>query len=193
MSNTLLVRSLTRDFMQWLDRLIRRQPQIEGYNKTTEFKARGNAWFMIVFYGLLIALWLYVIIAQPYDEDPGPWIKLLYDALMIACIVICILAMRHNISMLKARIVVGPEKLILDGAIDDTKRKRRKRRLDPSMEVSDLVVEIPWKTISRIESDVPMLIVENYGKERFLMDLSLFSTKVTREICKYHKIEEPKQ
>ncbi len=189
MSDQSLIQQIIMSVLRWLDRKSRKQPQLEGYSKTTEFKARSGAWLMIVLYGLLIAVVLFVIITEPYDENPDIGI-LWIDVLWIFCIVICILAMRHNISMLKARIIVGPEMLILDGAMENTPKRGWKRWWIGAQEESDLVVEIPWACISLLATDFPTLVVETYNKERYLMELSLFDIKVTREISKYHKVEE---
>ena len=92
--------------------------------------------------------------------------------------------------MLKAQIIVGPEKMVLDGAIEYTSKRKRRYWLTGGLETSDLIVEIPWDSISLLAVDFPTLVVKTYAKECFLMELGSFDMKVTQEISKYHKIEE---
>ena len=176
--------------MRWLDRNNRKQPQLEGYRKTTVFKARGGAWFNIVVLVLLIAVSLYAIIAQIVEDGISLGDLWLYILLFIY-IAILLFTLRYNILMLRAKIIVGPETLILDGAEKDTPKKRIKRRLIGA-EASNLVVEIPWNCISLLATDFPVLVVETKDKKRYFMQLSNFDMKVTREISKYHKIKEIK-
>lgn len=92
--------------------------------------------------------------------------------------------------MLKAQIIVGPEKLVLDGAIEYTKKRKKWYWMTQGLVTSDLVVEIPWSSISLLATDFPIRVVKNHAGECFLMELNYFDMKVTREISKYHKIEE---
>ncbi len=56
---------------------------------------------------------------------------------------------------------------------------------------SDMIVEIPWEEVSLIKIDYYsfLLFVETKNHERYMMPYGYFSTKVSREIAKYHKIE----
>lgn len=182
MSHTLLTQMIVRSVLNKLDSRNRQQPQLKDYDKTTVFKARGGAWFMIVLSCLVIAMMLYLLIFS----DPDFWMYVV----CIFCIVIFILFLRKSISMLKAQIIVGPEALVLDGAIDYTKKRKKWYWMTKGLETSDLVVEIPWNSISLLATDFPTLVVKNYAGECFLMELGYFDMKVTREISKYHKIEE---
>jgi len=182
MSNYLITRTIVRSVLNKLDSRNRQQPQLKDYDKTTVFKARGGAWFTIVLSVLVIALMLYGLIFC----DPDFWMYVV----CIFCIVIFILFLRKSISMLKAQIIVGPEALVLDGAIDYTKKRKKWYWMTKGLETSDLVVEIPWNSISLLATDFPTLVVKNYAGECFLMELGYFDMKVTREISKYHKIEE---
>lgn len=182
MSHTLLTQMIVRSVLNKLDSRNRQQPQLKDYDKTTVFKARGGAWFMIVLSCLIIAMMLYLLIFS----DPDFWMYVV----CIFCIVIFIFILRKSISMLKAQIIVGPEKLVLDGAIEYTKKRKKWYWMTEGLVTSDLVVEIPWNSISFLATDFPTLVVKNYAGECFLMELSYFDMKVTREISKYHKIEE---
>ncbi len=183
MSNTpIMTQMIVRSVLNKMDRRNRQQPQLKNYDKTTVFKARGGAWLMIVFCGLVIAaLMLYGLICDP---------DFLMYVVGLYCIVVFIFILRKSISMLKAQIIVGPEALVLDGAIDYTKKRKKWYWMTKGLETSDLMVEIPWNSISLLATVFPTLVVKNYAGECFLMELGYFDMKVTREISKYHKIEE---
>lgn len=188
MITTPLLKSLVGNTIQLFDRRNRNQKQIKGYSKTTEFKARSSAWFLIVFYIAMLVFWAYLIIAQPFVEHDGFNFWDLLGWIILYCIpVFAILYLRQSISMLKARIVVGPEKLVLDGAFEDTRRRKR----HPGLYTSDMIVEIPWEEVSLIKIDYYyfQLFIETKNHERYMMLYGYFSTKVSREIAKYHKIE----
>ena len=97
---------IVRSVLNKMDSRNRQQPQLKDYDKTTVFKARGGAWFTIVLSCLIIAMMLYLLIFS----DPDFWLYVV----CIFCIVIFIFILRKSISMLKAQIIVGPEKLVLD-------------------------------------------------------------------------------
>lgn len=177
-----MTQMIVRSVLKKLDSRNRQQPQLKNYDKTTVFKARGGAWIMIVLSCLVIAMMLYWLIFS----DPNFWMYVV----CIFCIVIFIFILRKSISMLKAQIIVGPEKLVLDGAIEYTKKRKKWYWMTEGLVTSDLVVEIPWNSISLLATDFPTLVVKNYAGECFLMELNYFDMKVTREISKYHKIEE---
>ncbi len=182
MSHYLMTQMIVRSVLKKLDSHNRQQPQLKNYDKTTVFKARGGAWIMIVLSGFVIVIMLYWMIFS----DPDFWMYVLG----LFCIVVFIFILRKSISMLKAQIIVGPEKLVLDGAIEYTKKRKKWYWMTQGLVASDLVVEIPWNSISLLATDFPTLVVKNYAGECFLMELNYFDMKVTREISKYHKIEE---
>lgn len=182
MSNYFTTRTIVRSVLNKLDSRNRQQPQLKDYDKVTVFKARGGVWIMIVLSCLIIAMMLYWLIFS----DPDFWLYVV----CIFGIVIFIFILRQGISMLKAQIIVGPEKLVLDGAIEYTTKRKKRYWMTQGLETSDLVVEIPWSSISLLATDFPTLVVKNYAGECFLMELGYFDMKVTREISKYHKIEE---
>ncbi len=182
MSNYGVTQMVVRSVLNWIDRRNRQQPQLKGYDRTTVFKARGGAWFTIVLSLLVIALMLYCLIFC----EPEFWLYVV----CILGVVLFILYLRKGISMLKAQIIVGPEKMVLDGAIEYTSKRKRRYWLTGGLETSDLIVEIPWDSISLLAVDFPTLVVKTYAKECFLMELGSFDMKVTQEISKYHKIEE---
>jgi len=173
---------IVRSVLKKLDSRNRQQSQLKDYGKTTVFKARGGAWFTIVLSCLIIAIMLYLLIF--IDSDFWMYVVCIFG------IVIFIFILRKSISMLKAQIIVGPEKLVLDGAIEYTTKRKKRYWMTQGLETSDLVVEIPWSSISLLATDFPTLVVKNYAGECFLMELNYFDMKVTREISKYHKIEE---
>lgn len=177
-----MTQMIVRSVLNKLNSRNRQQPQLKDYDKTTVFKARGGAWFMIVLSCLIIAMMLYWLIFS----DPDFWLYVV----CIFGIVIFIFILRKSISMLKAQIIVGPKALVLDGAIEYTKKRKKWYWMTEGLVTSDLVVEIPWNSISLLATDFPTLVVKNYAGECFLMELSYFDMKVTREISKYHKTEE---
>ena len=67
MSNYLITRTIVRSVLNKLDKRNRQQPQLKNYDKTTVFKARGGAWFMIVLSCLIIAMMLYLLIFSDPD------------------------------------------------------------------------------------------------------------------------------
>ena len=182
MSNYGVTQMIVRSVLNKMDSRNRQQPQLKDYDKTTVFKARGGAWFTIVLSCLIIAMMLYLLIFS----DPDFWMYVV----CLFCIVVFIFILRKSISMLKAQIIVGPEKLVLDGAIEYTTKRKKRYWMTQGLETSDLVVEIPWNSIFLLATDFPTLVVKNHAGECFLMELGYFDMKVTREISKYHKIEE---
>ena len=126
--------------------------------------------------------------------------EVLFYLLMISSFVCVGCLLLHSINMLKAKITIGPDGLVLDGAID-----RTKRLWDPfhrSYIKSDLVVELPWRDIQHIEFAEPetvvggnwalavipfrtRVLIETKEHQRYVMNLSLFDMRVAKEIDKY--------
>ena len=175
------------------------QPKIKGYHKTTEFKARGGAWFIIVVCVAVLGMYTFIVIKQPFIDSGGfDFWELLGYIIFYLSAIFFIFLLRHGISMLPARIVVGPTMLVLDGALQKRPERKWWHWLYTSdawywLYTSDLVVEIPWEDVFRIEASygiyTPFLLqVETNSHDRYTMPLGYFSTKVVKEICKYHKI-----
>ena len=168
-----------------------KQQPVKGYRKTTTFTGRGGAWFMIGINVFCIALFVWVLAAGKMEEGTEWW----GYALIIALIVFMLFLLRYSISLLKAKIIVGPEMLVLDGANEllpghGFKHWLRKEFID--MVPSDLVVELPWSDIHSIEIQTARfslpagLIVETKSHEQFRMNIWYFDTKVVKEIKKYY-------
>ncbi len=168
------------------------------------FTAKGGAWFMIVVcaIGLVSVGWIIVGAITGCVELIGVEVlfwEVLFYLLMIYSFVWVGCLLLHSINMLKAKITIGPDGLVLDGAIDRTKRLWNP--FHPNYIKSDLVVELPWRDIQHIEFDEPETVVRNWAlavipfrtrvlietkeHQRYEMNLSLFDMRVAKEIDKY--------
>ena len=167
-----------------------KQQPIKGYRKTTTFTGRGGAWFTIGNCAFCIGLMVWALAANRIEGNEW-W----GYALIIALIVYMLFLLRYAISMLKAKIIVSPEMLVLDGATElhpghGFKHWLREEFID--MTPSDLVVELPWSDIDHIIIDpqrygLPAgMIVETKSHEQFKMNIWYFDTKVVKEIKKYY-------
>lgn len=169
------------------------QKPVKGYRKSTTFKGRGGAWFMIGISIFCITLMVWGLAAGAAGDIEGDsWWGY---ALIIALIVFMGFQLRYSISMLKAKIIVGPEMLVLDGAIEDLSGhgfKHWLRKEFISLVPSDLVVELPWSDIHSIKIQnarfsLPSgLIVETRSQERYNMNIWYFDMDVVKEIKKYY-------
>ena len=121
------------------------------------------------------------------------YLLMIYSFVWVGCLLL------HSINMLKAKITIGPDGLVLDGAIDRTKRLWNP--FHRNYIKSDLVVELPWWDIQHIEFNGPKPVVGNWAlamipfisrvqietkeHQRYEMNLSLFDMRVAKEINKY--------
>lgn len=170
-----------------------KQKPIKGYRKTTTFKGRGGAWFLIGISVFCITLMLWGLAAGAAGDIEGDsWWGY---ALIIAFIVFMLFHLRYSISMLKAKIIVGPEMLVLDGAnevLPGHGFKQWLRKEFISLVPSDLIVELPWADIHCIviktqRFQLPTgMIVETKSHERFSMNIWYFDMNVVKEIKKYY-------
>ena len=167
-----------------------KQKPIKGYRKTTTFKGRGGAWFLIGISVFCITLMIWGLAAGDVEGDSW-W----GYALIIALIVYMGFLLRYSISMLKAKIIVGPDMLVLDGAnevIPGHGFKHWLRMEFINMVPSDLIVELPWADIHCIviktqRFQLPAgMIVETKSHERFSMNIWYFDMNVVKEIKKYY-------
>lgn len=168
------------------------------------FTAKGGAWFMIVVcaIGLVSVGWIIVGAITGSVELIGVdvlfW-EVLFYLLMISSFVYVGCLLLHSINMLKAKITIGPDGLVLDGAIDRTKRLWNP--FHRNYIKSDLVVELAWRDIQHIEFAEPeyffgnwalavipirsRVLIETKEHQRYVMNLSLFDMRVAKEIDKY--------
>ena len=115
---------------------------------------------------------------------------LLYSLMIPSLVYLCCLLV-YSINMLKAKITIGPDGIMLEGAIDRTKRNFNPFRSDYLK--SNLVVDITWHDILHIGyshpySPLPLIVgvkIETKEQQRYEMNLSMFSTCVVKEINKY--------
>lgn len=168
------------------------------------FTAKGGAWFMIVVcaIGLVSVGWIIVGAITGCVELIGEEVlfwEVLFYLLMINSFVYVGCLLLHSINMLKAKITIGPDGLVLDGAIDRTKRLWNP--FHRNYIKSDLVVELPWRDIQHIEFPEPeyfvgnlalavipfrsRVLIETKEHQRYVMNLSLFDMRVAKEIDKY--------
>ena len=176
----------------------------KGSKGEVVFTAKGGAWFMIVVcaIGLVSVGWIIVGAITGCVEIIGVevlfwevlvYLLMIYSFVWVGCLLL------HSINMLKAKITIGPDGLVLDGAIDRTKRLWNP--FHRSYIKSDLVVELPWRDIQHIEFAGPESVVGNWAlavipfnsrvlietkeHQRYVMNLSLFDMRVAKEIDKY--------
>ncbi len=168
------------------------------------FTAKGGAWFMIVVCAIALVSvgWITVGAITGCVEIIGVEVlfwEVLFYLLMIYVFVCVGCLLLHSINMLKAKITIGPDRLVLDGAIDRTKRLWNP--FHPNYIKSDLVVELPWRDIQHIEfagsksvarnwalAVIPFksrVLIETKEHQRYEMNLSLFDMRVAKEIDKY--------
>ena len=176
----------------------------KGSKGEVVFTAKGGAWFMIVVcaIGLVSVGWIIVGAITGCVELIGVEVlfwEVLFYLLMISSFVYVGCLLLHSINMLKAKITIGPDGLVLDGAIDRTKRLWNPFHRDYIK--SDLVVELPWRDIQHIEFAEPeyffgnlalavipfrsRVLIETKEHQRYVMNLSLFDMRVAKEIDKY--------
>ena len=177
----------------------------KGSKGEVVFTAKGGAWFMIVVcaIGLVSVGWIIVGAITGCVELIGEEVlfwEVLFYLLMISSFVYVGCLLLHSINMLKAKITIGPDGLVLDGAIDRTKRLWNP--FHRNYIKSDLVVELPWRDIQHIEFAEPeavvggnwalavipirsRVLIETKEHQRYVMNLSLFNMRVAKEIDKY--------
>ena len=177
----------------------------KGSKGEVVFTAKGGAWFMIVVcaIGLVSVGWIIVGAITGCVELIGVEVlfwEVLFYLLMISSFVYVGCLLLHSINMLKAKITIGPDGLVLDGAIDRTKRLWNP--FHRNYIKSDLVVELPWRDIQHIEFAEPetvvggnwflavipfrtRVLIETKEHQRYVMNLSLFDMRVAKEIDKY--------
>ena len=163
------------------------------------FTAKGGAWFLIVVCAIILGIYGWIIVGRITGCVEVIGGDVLFYALMLFFFIIIGCLLFYNINMLKAKITIGPDGLVLDGAIDRTKRLWNP--FHRNYIKSDLVVELPWWDIQHIEFNGPKPVVGNWAlamipfisrvqietkeHQRYEMNLSLFDMRVAKEIDKY--------
>ena len=163
------------------------------------FTAKGGAWFLIVVCAIILGIYGWIIVGRITGCVEVIGGDELFYALMLFFFIIIGCLLFYNINMLKAKITIGPDGLVLDGAIDRTKRLWNP--FHRNYIKSDLVVELPWQDIQHIEFNGPKPVVGNWvlamipfisrvqietkEHQRYEMNLSLFDMRVAKEINKY--------
>ena len=163
------------------------------------FTAKGGAWFLIVVCAIILGIYGWIIVGKITGCVEVIGGDVLFYALMLFFFIIIGCLLFYNINMLKAKITIGPDGLVLDGAIDRTKRLWNP--FHRNYIKSDLVVELPWWDIQHIEFNGPKPVVGNWAlamipfisrvqietkkHQRYEMNLSLFDMRVAKEINKY--------
>ena len=188
-----IIRMIIEDVSRGILHKADNQKPVKGYRKSTTFKGRGGAWFMIGISVFCITLMVWGLAAGAADDIEGDsWWGY---ALIIALIAFMGFLLRYSISMLKAKIIVEPKMLVLDGAnevLPGHGFKHWLRKEFISLVPSDLIVELPWADIHCIviktqRFQLPAgMIVETKSHERFTMNIWYFDTRVAKEIYKYY-------
>lgn len=154
---------------------------------------------MIVVCAIILGIYGWIIVGRITGCVEVIGGDVLFYALMLFFFIIIGCLLFYNINMLKAKITIGPDGLVLDGAIDRTKRLWNP--FHRNYIKSDLVVELPWQDIQHIEFNGPKPVVGNWvlamipfisrvqietkEHQRYEMNLSLFDMRVAKEINKY--------
>lgn len=171
----------------------------KGSKGEVVFTAKGGAWFLIVVCAIILGIYGWIIVGRITGCVEVIGGDVLFYALMLFFFIIIGCLLFYNINMLKAKITIGPDGLVLDGAIDRTKRFWNP--FHRNYIKSDLVVELPWQDIQHIEFNGPKPVVGNWvlamipfisrvqietkEHQRYEMNLSLFDMRVAKEINKY--------
>ena len=171
----------------------------KGSKGEVVFTAKGGAWFLIVVCAIVLGIYGWIIVGRITGCVEVIGGDVLFYALMLFFFIIIGCLLFYNINMLKAKITIGPDGLVLDGAIDRTKRLWNP--FHRNYIKSDLVVELPWQDIQHIEFNGPKPVVGNWvlamipfisrvqietkEHQRYEMNLSLFDMRVAKEINKY--------
>ena len=171
----------------------------KGSKGEVVFTAKGGAWFLIVVCAIILGIYGWIIVGRITGCVEVIGGDVLFYALMLFFFIIIGCLLFYNINMLKAKITIGPDGLVLDGAIDRTKRLWNP--FHRNYIKSDLVVELPWWDIQHIEFNGPKPVVGNWvlamipfisrvqietkEHQRYEMNLSLFDMRVAKEINKY--------
>ena len=171
----------------------------KGSKGEVVFTAKGGAWFLIVVCAIILGIYGWIIVGRITGCVEVIGGDELFYALMLFFFIIIGCLLFYNINMLKAKITIGPDGLVLDGAIDRTKRLWNP--FHRNYIKSDLVVELPWQDIQHIEFNGPKPVVGNWvlamipfisrvqietkEHQRYEMNLSLFDMRVAKEINKY--------
>jgi hypothetical protein len=171
----------------------------KGSKGEVVFTAKGGAWFLIVVCAIILGIYGWIIVGRITGCVEVIGGDVLFYALMLFFFIIIGCLLFYNINMLKAKITIGPDGLVLDGAIDRTKRLWNP--FHRNYIKSDLVVELPWWDIQHIEFNGPKPVVGNWAlamipfisrvqietkeHQRYEMNLSLFDMRVAKEINKY--------
>lgn len=108
------------------------------------FTAKGGAWFSIVVCAITLGIVGWVIVDGITGSMEANGWDVLFYALMLFLFIYVGYLLVYNINMLKAKITIGPKRLVLDGAIDRTRRHRNP--FHRNYIKSDLVVECVRKT-----------------------------------------------
>jgi hypothetical protein len=100
-----------------------------------------------------------------------------------------VLLLRFSTTMLRSKIQVGPEMLLLDGAYETMEHPTIWQRLKVQLLLTTpLVVEVKWESILSLAVESHMLKIETLAHQHFRMPLGFFDIRVISAISKYHKI-----
>ena len=157
-------------------------------NKDITFTAKKGAWFMIGFCILTLTFIVWGIVESIMGSVRIIGGKVLAYATLLTLLVYFSCLLVYSINMLKAKITLGPQALVLDGAIDKTQRCWNPFRRNYIR--SDLIVEIPWQAILQFKyiegrGGINRVRIVTTDDQIYEMNLWYFSTDVTQEMDKY--------
>lgn len=182
MTDSLRVQAVVNTVLRHLEQREAKNDPVPGHKKTTTFKARGGAWFMISICLFCIGLFLWGLFSGSVDDFWG-------YAFFVFLISYMVLLLRFSTTMLRSKIQVGPEMLLLDGAYETMEHPTIWQRLKVQLFLTTpLVVEVKWESILSLAVESHMLKIETLAHQHFRMPLGFFDIRVISAISKYHKI-----
>lgn len=161
----------------------------EKSDEAVVFRTFGSALFMMCVSALFAVLMTYVLVSEVLGED----YSIIVNILIIFVIAASLLSVFENALMLRAKIIIEPNKIVLVGATHETKKKRS----FISLYFRNVDIEIPWRDIRRIEQvyggglslqwQYTVLHFKTKGNSDYTMILDYFDgRKLKKEIGKYH-------
>lgn len=172
----------------------------EKSDEAVVFRAFGSALFMMCVSALFAVLMTYVLVSEVLGED----YSIIVNILIIFVIAASLLSVFENALMLRAKIIIEPNKIVLVGATHETKKKRAfvptrtwAYRPCAAPHTISVYIEIPWRDIRHIESEnrgglnllwgYTILHFKTKGNSDYTMILDYFDgRKLKKEIGKYH-------
>ena len=183
-----IIRMIIEDVFRAILHKADKQKPIKDYSKSTTYKCRGGAWFLIVVCVLCIGMMVWSMVLGDIKNE-GWWAYVF----IIVIIVLMGFVLRYAIHMLKAEIHIDPNMLVLDGAVEERPYSKFRKWLHEEivgLTPGQFIVEIPWCDIHCIEFlcgnyRLAGMRVETKSHERYYMNIAYFDISMVSEIKKY--------